>query len=136
MPTQTLSGSCLCRGVRYSVTGELQRFVHCHCSRCRKSTGTGHATNLFVKGILKWESGEDLIRSFKVPEAERFTNAFCTTCGARLPRFSPQLQTVNIPAGSLDDDPDMQPTGRIFQGSRAPWSCDDTKLLAYTEYAS
>src|SRR5262245_6411753 len=68
MHTQTLSGSCLCRGVRYTVIGELQRFVHCHCSRCRKSTGTGHATNLFVKGAVKWESGEDLVRSFKVPE--------------------------------------------------------------------
>ena len=136
MPTQTLTGSCLCRSVRYTVTGELQRFVHCHCSRCRKSTGTGHATNLFVKGTLKWESGEDLIRSFKVPEAERFTNAFCSTCGARLPRLNPQLQTVFVPAGSLDDVPDMKPTGRIFQGSRAPWSCDDAKLPGYTEYAS
>jgi hypothetical protein len=136
VPTQTLTGSCLCRGVRYTVTGELQRFVHCHCSRCRKSTGTGHATNLFVKGTLKWESGEDLIRHFKVPDAERFTNAFCSTCGARVPRFSPQLQAVNIPAGSLDDVPDMKPTARIFQGSRAPWSCDETVLVSYAEYVS
>jgi hypothetical protein len=135
VPTQTLNGSCLCRSVRYSVTGELQRFLHCHCSRCRKATGTGHATNLFVKGTIKWESGENLIRSFKVPEAERFTNAFCSTCGARLPRVSPQLQMVVIPAGSLDDVPEMKPTGRIFQNSRAPWSCDDTKLPGYDEYA-
>lgn len=136
MSTQTLTGSCLCGGVRYTVTGELQRFVHCHCSRCRKSTGTGHATNLFVKGTLKWESGEDLVRHFKVPDAERFTNAFCSTCGARVPRFSPQLQAVNIPAGSLDDVPDMKPTARIFQSSRAPWSCDDTVLVGYAEYVS
>jgi hypothetical protein len=132
--TQTLTGSCLCRGVRYTVSGELQRFVHCHCARCRKSTGTGHATNLFVKGTLKWETGENLIRSFKVPEAERFTNAFCSTCGARVPRFNPQLQTVHIPAGSLDDVPEMKPMGRIFLGSRAPWSCDDSKLPGYSEY--
>jgi hypothetical protein len=136
VPTQTLTGSCLCRGARYSVTGELQRFLHCHCSRCRKATGTGHATNLFVKGTLTWASGEELLRSFKVPEAERFTNVFCSTCGARLPRFSPQLQLVAIPAGSLDDVPEMKPTGRIFQNSRAAWSCDDSKLPGYPEYAS
>ena len=135
MSDQTLTGSCLCRGVRYTVTGEPQRFLHCHCSRCRKSTGTGHATNLFVKGTLKWDSGEDLIKSFKVPEAERFANAFCSQCGARLPRFSPQLQTVIIPAGSLDTHPEMKPTGRIFQGSRAPWSCQGD-VPDHAEYAT
>jgi len=136
VPTQTLTGSCLCRGVRYTVAGELLRFLHCHCSRCRKSTGTGHATNLFVKGTLKWESGEGLIRSFKVPDAARFANAFCSTCGARLPRPGPQPQTFVVPAGSLDDVPEMKPTGRIFQGSRASWSCDETKLPGYSAYAS
>lgn len=136
MSTQTLTGSCLCGGIRYTVAGELQRFLHCHCSRCRKSTGTGHATNLFIKGTLNWENGEDLIRSFKVPEAERFTNTFCSTCGGRVPYFSSQLQMVMIPAGSLDDVPDMKPTARIFQGSGAPWSCDDTKLPTFAEYPS
>lgn len=136
MTTQTLRGSCLCGAVRYSATGELERFVHCHCSRCRKATGSGHATNLFMKGTLQWAQGEDLIRSFKVPEAERFTNAFCSTCGSRVPRFSPQLLTIMILAGSLDDVPAMQPTARIFQNSRAPWSCDDVKLPGFETYVS
>ena len=37
----TLKGSCLCGAVKYEVTGEPKRFYHCHCSRCRKATGTG-----------------------------------------------------------------------------------------------
>jgi len=90
MTERTLKGSCLCGAVRYTVTGEPQRFYHCHCSRCRKATGTGHATNLFVKGRLTWDSGEELIRRYKPPQAERFTNAFCTSCGARVPRFIEQ----------------------------------------------
>ncbi|KAF1712137.1 aldehyde-activating protein [Pseudoxanthomonas kalamensis DSM 18571] len=134
MPNQTLTGSCLCGGVRYTVNGELQRFVHCHCSRCRKATGTGHASNLFVRGTLEWQSGEDQVRAYKVPEAERFANAFCTQCGARVPRFSPQLQLVMVPAGSLDDVPDMLPSARIFQDSRAPWSCDGTELPGFAQY--
>jgi hypothetical protein len=134
MTTQTLSGSCLCGAVRYTATGEAQRFYHCHCSRCRKASGTGHASNLFLKGTLTWESGEDRIRLFKVPEAERFTNTFCDTCGGRVPRFVEQYGVVFIPAGSLDDEPDLGPQARIFMGSRAAWSCDDTHIAEFDEY--
>ena len=84
MSQTTLKGSCLCGAVKYEVTGEPTRFYHCHCSRCRKATGTGHASNLFLQpGALKWISVEQQIRSFKVPEVKRFTNAFCATCGSR-----------------------------------------------------
>lgn len=87
MTSTTLRGSCLCGAVRYEAAGEPLRFLHCHCSRCRKATGTGHASNLFLQpGALRWLSGEENIHSFKVPDAQRFTNSFCQACGSRLPR--------------------------------------------------
>jgi hypothetical protein len=135
MSHQSLAGSCLCGAVRYTATGEAQRFYHCHCSRCRKASGTGHASNLFLQGTLAWDSGEELIRSYQPPAARRFTNAFCEVCGARVPRFIEQMGMVFIPAGSLDDEPDIGPQARIFQGSRAAWSCDDSALPAFDEYA-
>ena len=130
----TLSGSCLCGRVRYTVSGEAQRFYHCHCSRCRKASGTGHATNLFVQGSLTWNSGAELIRTFKLPEAERFTNTFCEVCGSRMPRFIEKLGMVFIPAGSLEDEPDMRPQARIFLDSRAEWSCDESVLPGVEQY--
>lgn len=134
MTENTLSGSCLCGSVRYTTTGESQRFYHCHCSRCRKASGTGHASNLFVKGTLSWKSGENLIKTFKVPEAERFTNTFCQTCGGRVPRFIEEYGVVFIPAGSLDDEPDLGPQARIFKGSCTSWSCDESHLPEFDEY--
>jgi len=134
METRSLSGSCLCGGVRYTASGEAQRFYHCHCTRCRKASGTGHATNLFLQGTLAWESGKDLIRSYKPPEAERFTNTFCEVCGGRVPRFVEALGMVFIPAGSLDVDPGLRPQARIFLGSRAGWSCDDSPLPGFDKY--
>ena len=135
MSQTTIRGSCLCGAVKYEVTGEPQRFFHCHCSRCRKATGTGHASNLFVQpGMLKWLSGEEQIRAFKVPEAKRFTNSFCTTCGSRLPRQAKDTNIVMIPAGSLDDEAPISPQARIFSGSRASWSCDGDGLPVYSEY--
>ncbi len=128
MSEQTLKGSCLCGGVTYTVIGEPQRFYHCHCGRCRKATGTGHATNVFVAGKLTWDSGEQMIASYKVPEAARFTNRFCTTCGARLPRYIEDLGAVFIPAGSLDTEPVLKPQARIFMGSSTTWSCGAAAL--------
>jgi hypothetical protein len=84
-------------------------------------------------GELKWLSGEEQIRTFKVPEAKRFTNNFCATCGSRLPRHAKDTDAVVIPAGSLDDVPAIKPQARIFYGSRASWSCGGDALPAHTE---
>jgi hypothetical protein len=136
MNQTTLKGSCLCGAVKYEVSGEAQRFYHCHCTRCRKATGTGHATNLFLQpGALKWLSGEAQIHAFKVPEAKRFTNQFCSACGSRLPRQAAGTDIVMIPSGSLDDEAPIKPQARIFSGARASWSCADDGLPAYPEYA-
>lgn len=133
MTESTLSGSCLCGAVTYIVTGEERRFYHCHCQRCRKASGTGHASNLFVRGELAWGSGKELVRTYKLPDAERFSNSFCTVCGGRVPRFVPEFNSVFLPAGSLDDEPALRPQARIFQGSRAAWSCADG-LPAFDAY--
>ncbi|MGH8638804.1 MAG: GFA family protein [Burkholderiales bacterium] len=131
----TLKGSCLCGAVKYEATGEPARFYHCHCSRCRKATGTGHATNLFLQpGLLKWVCGEEQVRSFKVPEAKRFTNFFCATCGSRLPRQGRDPDLVMIPAGSLDQEAPIKPQARIFSGSRTRWSCEGDSVPTYSDY--
>lgn len=134
MSRTTLEGSCLCGAVTYTVSGEPKRFYHCHCSRCRKATGTGHASNLFVQpGELVWRSGADQVRAFKPPEAQRFTNSFCMSCGGRVPRQAAGSDIVMIPAGSLDVEPPISPQARIFSGSRAAWSCGGDALPTFPE---
>lgn len=131
----TVKGSCLCGAVQYEVTGKAKRFYHCHCKRCRKATGTGHASNLLItpQTGITWLQGETLLARYKVPEAERFYNCFCQKCGGPMPRVVPELDAVLIPAGSLDSEPPVLPQGRIFWGSRAEWSCED-ELPVYDEY--
>lgn len=135
MTEQTLAGSCLCGALHYSVTGEPDRFYHCHCKRCRKSSGTGHATNLFVKnGSLDFTGDASLIKFFKLPEAERFTRTFCAQCGGPLPREIAPMKLVFIPAGTLDDEPNIKPQARIFQDSKAAWSCSSEELPCFANY--
>ena len=135
MSQVTLKGSCLCGGVHYEVSGDAQTFYHCHCSRCRKSTGTGHASNLFlVDARLVFTQGESLLRFYKVPEAERFARQFCGNCGSVVARFVPELNAVVVPAGSLDSEVSIKPQARIFWDSRTEWSCDDDALPRHAEY--
>ena len=131
----SVKGSCLCGAVTYQLSGEVNRFYHCHCRRCRKATGTGHATNVMVKvDEFTWTQGEDLLNRFKVPDAERFYTQFCSQCGSAMPRSVPEIGMVVIPAGSLDSEIELQPQARIFWDSRSPWSCAGDELPVYAEY--
>lgn len=135
MSALTLTGSCLCNTVQYQVSGDPKRFYHCYCSRCRKASGTGHATNLMLADAkLTWHKGEEFLKLYKVPEAERFARQFCGKCGSAVARFVPELAAVVIPAGSLDSEIPMQPQARIFWDSRATWSCTDEPLPVFAEY--
>ena len=136
--TQTIfRGSCLCGSVQYEISGDAQRFYHCHCSRCRKASGTGHASNLLIKpGAIKWIKGEDLIKAYKIPEAKRFTRCFCSVCGSAVPRYVKETDFIVIPAGSLDSDPTIHPQARIFWDSRASWSCGGDDLPVHSEYVT
>lgn len=134
MSKLTLKGSCLCGTVKYEATGEPARFYHCHCSRCRKATGTGHASNLFLsEAQLTFSAGENAVARYKIPEAERFTRQFCSNCGSSVARAVPELNAILIPAGSLDSELPIAPQARIYWNSRASWSCSDEPLPCFAE---
>ena len=136
MTKQTLKGSCLCGALHFVVTGEPTHFFHCHCSRCRKSTGTGHASNLFIgEGELAWTGDTAWIKTYKLPEAQRFARTFCGQCGGPLPREIGDTRRIFIPAGTLDDEPNIKPQARIFEGSKASWSCAGDQVPCFSEYA-
>lgn len=128
-------GSCLCGAVSYEIVGTPFDFFHCHCGRCRKANGTGHASNILVKpDSAEWISGEENLGGFKVPGAKRFRTSFCTTCGSPLPRFAPDMSLAVIPAGSLDSSPPLLPTARIFWDYRTDWSCEADSIPVWPEY--
>jgi len=129
-------GSCLCGGVTFVVDGPLLRAWNCHCGRCRRARSAAHASNLFAPSDgIRFTRGEDLLSSFKVPDAERFTQFFCRTCGSIMPRADRRVPLGVVPMGGLDDDPGMHPQAHIFAASKAPWFDIADDLPQYDEYA-
>jgi hypothetical protein len=130
-----LSGSCLCGSISYEISGESMHFYHCHCRRCRKATGTGHASNIIMRpSSAAWTAGEQLLSYYKVSAAKRFATVFCSSCGSLMPRIAPDNSVAVIPAGTLDVDPGIKPDARIFQEFRSDWSCDSGDLPAHETY--
>lgn len=114
-------GSCLCGSVTFEISGPFESFFLCHCSRCRKDTGSAHAANLFSStATITWHSGQDLVRTFQLPST-RHQRSFCGSCGSALPSLQLGGALLVVPAGSLDSVVDMRPNAHICFASRATW---------------
>jgi len=116
-----VQGSCLCGGVRFEVTRPFRRANHCHCSRCRKHSGSSGLTQGRVaRDGFRLLAGAELIRVFR-PDGGA-VKAFCSVCGSSLFGGSwPDGDEVSIRLGSLDGDPGIRPQYHSFVDSRAPW---------------
>ena len=116
-----LTGSCLCGGVRYEVTGPFVRAGHCHCPRCRKHSGAAVCTQgRVLRTHFRLVRGRSLLRSFTEPG--HASKVFCSVCGSSL--FGgdwPEGAEVSIRLGTLDGDPGIRPQCHTFVDSRAPW---------------
>ncbi len=127
MPNNTYVGSCLCQKVTYEVVGDFEKFYLCHCSRCRKETGSAHAANLFSRSAaFRWTSGESRVKKYALPQT-RFAKSFCEDCGSALPTVR-EDHSIVVPAGSLDSAIDFIPQGHIHLGSKANWEKDFDKI--------
>jgi len=123
--TRRTTGSCLCGTVTFEISGEFESFFLCHCSRCRKDTGSAHAANLFSStATITWLAGQDRIKTYRVP-ASRHEKSFCADCGSALPNVQAEGALLVVPAGSLDGEIDIRPNAHICCADRAQW---DTRL--------
>ena len=132
---EPIHGSCVCGAVRFRVETPFSMFQYCHCSRCRKQSGSAHATNIFVPvAQFAWESGEERVRCFALPTAKYWQSGFCTHCGSAMPWVVKSGKSVVVPAGALDGDPGEKPRRNVFFGSRAPWYVHASELESHDTF--
>ena len=115
-----IRGSCLCGEVRFEYARAVTQVGMCHCSQCRKVSGTAsNAVIVVPEADFTWVAGESRRRVFTKPTGWRST--FCDRCGSPLPQTIPGAAAYWVPAGLLDDDPGLVIGGHIFVGSKAAW---------------
>ncbi|RVU38505.1 GFA family protein [Hwanghaeella grinnelliae] len=119
-------GSCLCGGVRYTITGPLGGVTACHCRQCQKQTGLHFASIGVAFDDFRWDSEATLRRYRSSEKAER---GFCCTCGSVLFWRNVMHDEIWITAGTLD-----QPTGvRIKQNVHTEFAGDFYTLPETTD---
>ncbi len=126
-----LTGKCLCGAVQVQISGEISDIIHCHCSLCRKSTGTAYATNGFVKtDEFKIISTPNALSTFSFkPGRERH---FCQSCGSPVYSSNAQDSTrIRIRLGLIDSDIPQKPLSHNFVSSKANWDDLDADLPRY-----
>ncbi|MEO9468324.1 GFA family protein [Parasphingorhabdus sp.] len=121
--TDKIRGSCLCGGVSFAIAGPPGPIGQCHCSKCRKVSGTnGNSVFHASRENFEWTNGQDLIAAYHVPDSNGWHSTFCKTCGSPLPLDGQKSNLFFVPAGLLDDDPGHRNfAAHIFVDSKAPW---------------
>jgi hypothetical protein len=128
-----LAGKCFCGAVHYAVADEFLYAMNCHCSNCRRTTGSAFKPFAGIeRGKLGITKGPDDRMIFG---DENANDTHCKRCGSLLYSVVRDGAFVHVALGTLVDDPTIRPTKHIFVGSKAPWFTITDDLPQYEEHA-
>ena len=114
-----LAGECLCRAVRYTVVDAFEYALNCHCSNCRRTTGSAFKPFAGIaRDRLSIIRGDENVM---IHGDDAGHDAHCRRCGSLLYSVVRNGAFVHVAMGTLVDAPSIRPTAHIFVGSKAPW---------------
>ena len=114
-------GSCNCGSVKFEIGTSISDVFVCHCSICRKSTGSGGiAVAIVSNDNFSWTEGTDFIKKWHKPNHD-WETSFCSNCGSPLPGKNDESASY-IPVSLLDSGYEkLQVQHHLFVDSKAPW---------------
>lgn len=107
-----LTGSCLCGGVRYEVSGLMRDVVNCYCTQCQKTSG--HyvaATRVNQKDVLFKQ--KDTLRWYE--STPGYQRGFCDQCGGNLFWNRISDDQLSIFAGTLDKPTGLKTVASLYE---------------------
>lgn len=128
-----LVGGCLCGRVGYEIDGDIDTIDYCHCSQCRRASGSAFAANATVASdAFRLTSGAELLREFESSPGK--LRAFCSVCGSTLYAHYPAVPTeLRLRMGTLRSAPDARVSGHYHVASKAAWFTITDDLPRYED---
>jgi hypothetical protein len=117
-------GGCPCNAVRYRVTGEPKLAYICHCTLCKRRTGSvcGFSAYFDDKAV-QIISGELKTYDYRSDENNRGgPMKFCANCGTTVAWSAEAFPGIRgISAGTFDDPDWIKPTMHTWTRSALHW---------------
>ncbi len=132
MSERILAGRCLCGQVEYRVADAFAYALNCHCSNCRRATGSAFKAFAGIeRSRLTVTRGASDLMIFGEALAH---DARCRACGSLLYSVVREGAYVHLTLGTLTDAPTIRPSAHIFVGSKAPWFSITDSLPQHQEF--
>lgn len=128
--TKPISGSCLCGGVRFAFRGKLGPAAYCHCTDCRKCTGSAFNVSVaLARDDFKITNGIPKAFTKTADSGNELTRHFCADCGSPIYTSSPaRPDEVFVKAGAFDDPTLIKPIKQSWGSSAVAWAHIDPDL--------
>jgi hypothetical protein len=116
-----LSGSCHCGAVQFEVDGPFLKLTFCHCTTCKKISGSGGTANGRSRSdSIRVLSGRDVLTTYQPSEGSAKT--FCSRCGSNL--FGggwPVSEECSVRLSAIDSPIEQRPESHNYVRSLAAW---------------
>ncbi|MBM3570643.1 MAG: GFA family protein [Alphaproteobacteria bacterium] len=121
---EPLSGGCLCRAVRFVLSAPPDYISNCHCSMCRRQSGSACLPFATVpRAALRWMRGRP--RWYRSSAKAR--RGFCGRCGSTLAYDLPggRGPQIDLAVGAFDRAERLAPQWHVYYPDKLAWVAAD-----------
>ncbi len=133
--TVPFSGGCSCGAIRYTCTEPPFVTYLCHCTECRKRTGSAFSFMLQVPSDgFRLDEGTPKTRERVADSGNVITYHFCGDCGTNIFGInSARAQVRGVHGGALDEPANYPIQANIWTDSALNWAHMDETLERFAK---
>ena len=128
---RSLTASCLCKGIHFTIKGEFRPVINCHCIQCTKTHGNFASYTSVLEENIIYKSKKTLKWFVSSAKAKR---GFCKKCGASIffKRFG--SRAVSISAGLFKNPTKLKTVSHIYIHNKRDYYKISDSLPKYQKY--
>jgi hypothetical protein len=122
-PCLPQTGGCQCGAIRYELRAAPLGVWACHCTQCRRQTGSAFGLSMAVPLDALVFPGETPAVWTRTADSGNIVDClFCPRCGSRIAHRRHQHEgRITLKPGTLDDTSWFAPTRHVFTDTALGW---------------
>lgn len=129
----TLTSRCQCGAIAARASGSPRSIVNCHCTDCRRATGSVFGTVLYFPISAVKITGETASYDTTSNRGTNVARHFCPVCGSQMfTRASAWPDLIGMRAGTIEETDRIKPQRNVFAASKIESTPLDLKLPEFS----